>query len=63
MFVAGDSETAAFGTNLFNLISPVARVVVQELDTIAVDFVFLIDERALQYEEVVNVSIPEQITP
>ena len=54
MFVASDPEAAAFGTNLFDLIAPVACVIVQELDTVAVDFVFLIDERALQYKEVVD---------
>ena len=58
VFVAGDSETAAlfaiFCTNLFDLVSPVAGVVVKELDGVAIDVVFLIDERALQYEEVID---------
>ena len=53
-FVAGDSETATFGTNLFDLVSPVASVIVKELDAVAVDAVFLIDERALQNEEIVD---------
>ena len=54
MLVAGDSVAAAFGVLLFDLVAPVAGVIVQELDAVAVDFVFLIDERALQYKEVVD---------
>ena len=53
MLVAGDSVAAAFGVLLFDLVAPVAGVIVQELDAVAVDFVFLIDERTLQYKEVV----------
>ncbi len=53
-FVAGDSEAAAFGSFLFDLIAPVASVIVQELDAVAVNLVFLIDERALQNKEVID---------
>ena len=54
MLVASDTKTAAFGSLFFDLVTPVACVIVQELDAVAVDFVFLIDERALQYKEVVD---------
>jgi len=54
MLVAGDSVAAAFGVLLFDLVAPVTRIIVQELDAVAVDLVFLIDERALQYKEVVD---------
>ena len=54
MFVAGDTEASAFGIWLFDLVAPVARIIVQELDAVAVDLVFLIDERALQNEEIVD---------
>ena len=54
MFIASDTIATAFSILLFDQVAPVACVFVQELDAVAVDLVFLIDERALQNEEIVD---------